>query len=115
MWIETSFVSMCIKTLIIFIATYSAVINPYASYRALAGLRAKRALDSVLLEIPGIARTKSRALLRHFGSLAAIGKATVSELSQVNGVSLLLAQRIYRHLNPNQANTTRTTGASEAG
>ncbi|HWV82217.1 MAG TPA: excinuclease ABC subunit UvrC [Hyphomicrobiaceae bacterium] len=48
-------------------------------------------------EIDGIGPTRKRALLHHFGSAKAVSRASVSDLSAVNGISQETAQRIYDH------------------
>jgi excinuclease ABC subunit C len=48
-------------------------------------------------EIEGIGPTRKRALLHHFGSAKAVSRASVSDLSAVNGISQETAQRIYDH------------------
>jgi excinuclease ABC subunit C len=48
-------------------------------------------------EIAGIGPTRKKALLRSFGSAKAVGKANVSDLAAVEGVSTALAQAIYDH------------------
>jgi excinuclease ABC subunit C len=48
-------------------------------------------------EIPGIGPTRKKALLQSFGSAKAIGKANVTDLAAVEGVSKALAQTIFDH------------------
>jgi len=50
-------------------------------------LRDQRTTASILDKIPGIGRMKKLALLHHFGSVAAIRKATGEELGQVRGLN----------------------------
>jgi excinuclease ABC subunit C len=50
-------------------------------------------------EIPGIGPTRKKALLQSFGSAKAVGKASVTDLSGVEGVSTALAQVIFDHFN----------------
>lgn len=51
--------------------------------------------EAGLQEIAGIGPTRKRALLRHFGTLKAIERATVADLSQVPGINAETARRIY--------------------
>ncbi|SFF44803.1 Excinuclease ABC subunit C [Fontimonas thermophila] len=67
---------------------------------AVAGHRARRdkaRLGSALDEIEGLGPARRRALLRAFGGLAQIRRASIDELAQVQGVSRTLAERIYAH------------------
>ncbi|MES0873491.1 excinuclease ABC subunit UvrC [Sinimarinibacterium thermocellulolyticum] len=61
------------------------------------GRRDKARLKSGLDEIDGLGPVRRRALLRHFGGLAQLRRASVEELAQVDGVSRTLAERIYAH------------------
>lgn len=61
-------------------------------------LRGKRALHSVMDEIPGVGPRKRQDLLVRFGSVAAMRRATLEELTQVRGISSMLAQRIHHRL-----------------
>jgi excinuclease ABC subunit C len=61
-------------------------------------LRLKRGTASPLDVVPGIGPKRKTALLRKFGSLRGIKDASEEELSQVAGVTLVLAQRLKRHL-----------------
>ena len=51
--------------------------------------------EAGLQEIAGIGPTRKRALLRHFGTLKAIERATVADLSQVQGINAETARKIY--------------------
>jgi excinuclease ABC subunit C len=65
---------------------------------AIGSHRARRSRDireGGLQEIPGIGPTRKRALLRHFGTLKAIERASVTDLTQVPGVNAETAKRIY--------------------
>jgi excinuclease ABC subunit C len=48
-------------------------------------------------DIPGIGPTRKKALLRAFGSAKSVSRASVADLSAVQGVSGALAQAIYDH------------------
>lgn len=61
-------------------------------------LRNKRVKESLLDEIPGIGTARKHALLRHFGSVEKIRKATADELAQVKGVTRPLAARMVELL-----------------
>jgi excinuclease ABC subunit C len=51
--------------------------------------------EAGLQEIAGIGPTRKRALLRHFGTLKAIERASVADLSQVPGINAETARKIY--------------------
>lgn len=56
--------------------------------------RQKRALHSTLDDIDGVGPALKRALIKHFGSVAAIRAAEVEQLCEVKGVGRALAERI---------------------
>ena len=60
--------------------------------------RSKRLSTSVVEDIPGVGPQKRKALMRAFGSLARLRKATVAELQEVPGISAELAVAIHQHL-----------------
>jgi excinuclease ABC subunit C len=65
---------------------------------AIGSHRARRSRDireAGLQEIPGIGPTRKRALLRHFGTLKAIERASMTDLTQVPGINAETAKRIY--------------------
>jgi len=57
-------------------------------------VRARRAVRSILDDVPGVGPAKKRALLRKFGSLKAMRDAPPEELATVPGVGPALAERI---------------------
>lgn len=61
-------------------------------------LRRQSATHSRLEEIPGIGPQRRTALLKHFGSLEQLYRASEEELAAVPGISRVLAERIYREL-----------------
>lgn len=50
---------------------------------------------SGLQEIPGVGPSRKRALLHHFGTLQAIGQASLSDLENVPGIDARLAKAVY--------------------
>ncbi len=61
-------------------------------------LRGKRTLTSELGRIPGIGPTRQRALLRRFGSVAAVREASHEEVAATPGFSTRLAALVKEHL-----------------
>jgi excinuclease ABC subunit C len=60
--------------------------------------RSKRALASPLDEIAGVGPARKKALLRRFGSLAKLQRATVEEILETPGVGSELAAAIHERL-----------------
>jgi excinuclease ABC subunit C len=60
--------------------------------------RDKKRSTSPLEGIPGIGATRRRALLRHFGGLQEIVRASAEDIARVQGISNELADTIYTHL-----------------
>ena len=61
-------------------------------------LRDKDITKSDLDEINGIGEVKKQALLKHFGSVEKIRKASVEELTEVKGINQEIAERIVKML-----------------
>jgi excinuclease ABC subunit C len=65
---------------------------------AIGSHRARRKKDireAGLQEIAGVGPTRKRALLRHFGTLKAIERASLPDLAQVPGINAETARKIY--------------------
>jgi excinuclease ABC subunit C len=60
--------------------------------------RDKKRHTSVLESIPGIGAKRRREILRYFGGIQAINRASLEELTKVPGISQSLAQRIFEAL-----------------
>lgn len=70
---------------------------------AIAGHRAQRGKarrQSKLEEIPGVGPKRRRELLRHFGGLKEVERASIEEIAKVSTISRTLAQEIYAALHP---------------
>lgn len=48
----------------------------------------------MLDDVPGIDPHRKRALLKHFGTFQGVKQASVEELTQVSGITPLIAQKI---------------------
>ncbi|MGB7241509.1 MAG: excinuclease ABC subunit UvrC [Sulfitobacter sp.] len=57
--------------------------------------RAKAVGATPLDDVPGVGAARKRALLAHFGSAKAVGRANLIDLTAVDGVSEALAETIY--------------------
>ncbi|MGQ9830117.1 MAG: excinuclease ABC subunit UvrC [Thermochromatium sp.] len=57
--------------------------------------RARARVSSALEDIPGLGPKRRQRLLKHFGGLRGLERATVEEIAGVEGISRLLAQRIH--------------------
>ncbi len=62
--------------------------------------RGKRATSSVLDGVPGLGPAKSKAILRHFGSVRSLRAATIDELQEAPGIGPTLASSIHDVLHP---------------
>lgn len=61
-------------------------------------LRRREATASVLDDIPGIGPKRKKALLKKFGSVEVIKEASLEELRQTKGITLVLAQKVKEYL-----------------
>lgn len=60
--------------------------------------RAKTRKKSVLEEIEGVGSVRRRALIRHFGGIQALKKASIEEIEKVSGIDRKLAKVIFEKL-----------------
>jgi excinuclease ABC subunit C len=63
-------------------------------------LRRRDIREAGLQEIPGIGPVKKRALLRYFGTLKAVERASTGDLARVPGINAESAKRIYAFFHP---------------
>ncbi|MCB1859476.1 MAG: excinuclease ABC subunit UvrC [Gammaproteobacteria bacterium] len=72
---------------------------------AITGHRQRRDRDrrtSTLESIPGIGPKRRQRLLKQFGGLQGVVRAGIEDLSQVEGISVLLAKQIYQTFHGNE-------------
>ena len=70
---------------------------------AITGHRARRGKarkKSVLEDIPGVGPKRRRELLRHFGGIQEIERASIEEIAKVSTISQTIAEEIYAALHP---------------
>ncbi|HLT67977.1 MAG TPA: excinuclease ABC subunit UvrC [Microbacterium sp.] len=60
--------------------------------------RRKRDIRTVLAEVPGLGESRIKALLKHFGSVAALREATPEQIQELPGIGAKLAQTVHSHL-----------------
>jgi excinuclease ABC subunit C len=61
-------------------------------------LRGKRAVSSVLDDVPGIGAKRKRELIKRFGSVSKIREASVDEIAAVPGLSRRIAEKLKEKL-----------------
>jgi excinuclease ABC subunit C len=61
-------------------------------------LMQKRIAESILDDCPGVSENRKQALLKAFGSVDRLRKASVAEIEQVDGISAKLAEGIFQFL-----------------
>ncbi len=62
-------------------------------------LREKRITGSILEEAPGIGPKRRAALLKQFGSIEGVRKASIEELAEVDGMTISAAKKLHAWLN----------------
>jgi excinuclease ABC subunit C len=65
-------------------------------------MRGRETIKSVIGDIPGIGKVRQRALLKHFGSVEGIKKATLSELEKAPKMDEKLAETVYLYFRKNE-------------
>ncbi len=66
-------------------------------------LRRQRIKESVLDEIPGIGKAKKELLLKHFGSIARLSRASLQELAEAPGIGRKTAELIRSELDKKES------------
>jgi excinuclease ABC subunit C len=66
-------------------------------------LRRKEVIVSALDDVPGIGPMRKKALLRKLGSVEAIKRASLEQLSQAEGITLALAKKVKEFLGDSSA------------
>ena len=59
-------------------------------------IRDKQITKSELDEVKGIGKAKKQALLKEFGSVEKIKKATIEELIKINGITKTIAEQLKK-------------------
>jgi excinuclease ABC subunit C len=62
-------------------------------------LMKKRVAESILDDCPGVSENRKQILLKHFGSIERLRKASAAEIAELDGISERLAEVIARFLN----------------
>ncbi len=75
----------------------------------------RRISESLLDGIPGVSASRKKSLLKHFGSVARLKKASVERISDVPGISTTLAAAILEHLAPRPGKTSQETESVPSG
>ncbi|ODR09130.1 excinuclease ABC subunit C [Mycolicibacillus koreensis] len=73
--------------------------------------RSKRMTASALDSVRGLGETRRRALVNHFGSVAAIKKATVQEITAVPGIGATTAEAVLDALTDTESQNREVTEA----
>jgi excinuclease ABC subunit C len=76
--------------------------------------RSKSMTVSALDAIPGLGATRRKALLRHFGSVAKVRRASAEEITAVPGIGRATAEAIVAALAPAEGETTAPVGGRPA-
>jgi len=61
-------------------------------------LRRREGIASILDNIPGIGPKRKRALIKQFGSIEAIKKASIEEIGQIESITSTIAQKVKQYL-----------------
>jgi excinuclease ABC subunit C len=70
-------------------------------------------VESLLDEIPALGEVRRQALLDHFGSVAALKKATLEEIAQLPGIGIKTAESIINALSAAETQTHVDTATGE--
>ena len=65
-------------------------------------LRKKNTLSSTLMNIEGVGEKRAKALMKHFGTVSAIGKADLQELIDAPCMNIPAANKVYEYFHPDE-------------
>jgi excinuclease ABC subunit C len=71
-------------------------------------LMKKRIAESILDDCPGVSENRKQALLKEFGSVERLRKASVAEIEEVEGISARLAEVIFQYLQREKTGAPRS-------
>jgi excinuclease ABC subunit C len=74
-------------------------------------LMKKRIAESILDDCPGVSENRKQALLKEFGSVERLRKASVAEIGEVEGISAKLAEVIFQFLQREKGARNQDPGA----
>ena len=74
-------------------------------------LMKKRIAESILDDCPGVSENRKQALLKVFGSVERLRKASVAEIGEVEGISAKLAEVIFQFLQRDKGVRSQEPGA----
>ncbi|MEA4882705.1 MAG: excinuclease ABC subunit UvrC [Clostridia bacterium] len=77
-------------------------------------LRGKSGITSELTGVPGVGKKRLVALMRQFGSLDALSRASVEEIVAAPGMNAPVAARVYEHLHPEPSTLQAERSSAEA-
>ncbi|MBV9642603.1 MAG: excinuclease ABC subunit UvrC [Verrucomicrobia bacterium] len=77
-------------------------------------LMKKRIAESILDDCPGISENRKQALLKRFGSVERLRKASRAEIEQVDGVSAKLAEVIFQFLQRGSVRQNSELGSQQS-
>ena len=69
-----------------------------------ADLRSKKIRESILDDFPGLGKSKKEAILKHFGNIQKVRKASIDDFVQINGIGYKTAHSLKNFLDPEKEN-----------
>lgn len=81
----------------------------------MSGAKEKTMRRSSLEDIEGIGPTKAAALLKHFGTLAALKVASVDEIERVGGISQKNAEAVFAHFEAKRSRKNNQNNQNKKG
>lgn len=63
-----------------------------------AELRSRKIRETLLDSFPGLGPSKRRALLAHFGSIESLRAASIDQITEVDGIGPIIAERLHQFL-----------------